>query len=412
MQRLRRLQFRGGRRRRRPDLPGQLKEKNDSSSSKTVTMTTRFQLQWRRTSTASLSLTQPNKTQGCGLVAEAHAIDERMEWRTFANEGDTRGNAADPNRVGGPTNPLLKDGLTTSIQEGAKGGGALASALQRTAARAAAGAPGHESDRALLDGMRRIGRLTDDLQLVKGARDRACQLYSQVLERAKGVRSRGAANVAAAVVYIACRQEGAPRTFKEIVAASAVSVAANANSSSSNSASSPSAERLDKRDIARAYKAIVRDLEAVMGIVHAGDLTRRFCSQLGVPKAATRAAAAAAEVACPRDGSRPSGLSKPWDGKSPLSQAAAIIYLVTRCPGAMSTEEEDGRKVGGGGGGGGGKASAAALPPPPVSADIALVAGVTESTMRSTARDMFPDLREIVPGWFATDEELRAVEFP
>jgi transcription initiation factor TFIIB len=356
-----------------------------------------------------------------------------MEWRTFANEGDPKGNAHDPNRVGGPTNPLLKDGLTTAIQEGAKGGGALASALQRTAARAAAGAPGHESDRALLDGMRRIGRLSDDLQLVKGARDRACQLYSQVLERAKGVRSRGAANVAAAVVYIACRQEGAPRTFKEIVAASAASVAAAAsNSSSASSSSSPSAERLDKRDIARAYKAIVRDLEAVMGIVHAGDLTRRFCSQLGVPKAATRAAAAAAEAACPRDGSRPSGLSKPWDGKSPLSQAAAIIFLVTRCPRAMSTEEEGVKRAPGGGGGGGdagggggaggggaeggggGGARQEAPPsaPPPAPADVALVAGVTEATMRATARDMFPDLREIVPGWFATDEELRAVEFP
>lgn len=347
-----------------------------------------------------------------------------MEWRTFANEGDTRGNAADPNRVGGPTNPLLKDGLTTSIQEGAKGGGALASALQRTAARAAAGAPSAESDRALKDGMRRIGKLSDDLQLVKGARDRAVQLYSDVLERAKGVRSRGAANVAAAVVYIACRQEGMPRTFKEIVAASAASVAAGGASSSS----SPSAERLDKRDIARAYKAIVRDLEAVMGIVHAFDLTRRFCSQLGVPRAATRAAAAAAEAACPKDGSRPSGLSKPWDGKSPLSQAAAIIFLVTRCPRAMSTEEEEGKRGGGGagagagasggggegssGGGAGAAAATKALAPPPVPADIALVAGVTESTLRSTARDMFPDLREIIPAWFATDEELRAVECP
>lgn len=346
-----------------------------------------------------------------------------MEWRTFANEGDTRGNAADPNRVGGPTNPLLKDGLTTSIQEGARGGGALASALQRTAARAAAGAPSAESDRALKDGMRRIGKLSDDLQLVKGARDRAVQLYSDVLERAKGVRSRGAANVAAAVVYIACRQEGMPRTFKEIVAASAASVAAGSSSSS------PSADqRLDKRDIARAYKAIVRDLEAVMGIVHAFDLTRRFCSQLGVPRAATRAAAAAAEAACPKDGSRPSGLSKPWDGKSPLSQAAAIIFLVTRCPRAMSTEEEEGKRGGAGGaaagaasGGGGGEGTAAAskaaavasrLAPPPVPADIALVAGVTESTLRSTARDMFPDLREIIPAWFATDEELRAVECP
>ena len=93
----------------------------------------------------------------------------------------------------------------------------------------------------------------------------------------------------------------------------------------------------------------------------------------------------------------------------------------------MSTEEEEGKRgaaaaaaSGGGGAGagersGGGAAAAASkatLAPPPVPADIALVAGVTESTMRSTARDMFPDLREIIPGWFATDAELRAVECP
>ena len=38
----------------------------------------------------------------CGLVLESHSIDETSEWRTFANEsGDN-----DPNRVGGPSNPL------------------------------------------------------------------------------------------------------------------------------------------------------------------------------------------------------------------------------------------------------------------------------------------------------------------
>lgn len=29
-------------------------------------------------------------TQGCGLVVEQHAIDERSEWRTFADKAGTR----------------------------------------------------------------------------------------------------------------------------------------------------------------------------------------------------------------------------------------------------------------------------------------------------------------------------------
>ena len=44
-----------------------------------------------------------------------------------------------------------------------------------------------------------------------------------------------------------------------------------------------------------------------------------------------------AGIACPRAGSGDNGELKPWDGRSPLSIAAAIIYLVTRLPKVMLT---------------------------------------------------------------------------
>ena len=47
----------------------------------------------------------------CGLVLESHSIDETSEWRTFANESSN----SDPNRVGGPTNPLLADSALTTV---------------------------------------------------------------------------------------------------------------------------------------------------------------------------------------------------------------------------------------------------------------------------------------------------------
>ncbi|KAF6144849.1 hypothetical protein GIB67_001860, partial [Kingdonia uniflora] len=56
-----------------------------------------------------------------GLVLESHSIDETSEWRTFVNEASDN----DPNRVGGPSNPLLNEGsLTTVISKanGASGG--------------------------------------------------------------------------------------------------------------------------------------------------------------------------------------------------------------------------------------------------------------------------------------------------
>ncbi|KAK4750405.1 hypothetical protein SAY87_003887 [Trapa incisa] len=50
----------------------------------------------------------------CGLILEAHAVDEASEWRTFANES----NDNDPVRVGGPYNPLLTNGgLSTVISK-------------------------------------------------------------------------------------------------------------------------------------------------------------------------------------------------------------------------------------------------------------------------------------------------------
>ena len=74
--------------------------------------------------------------------------------------------------MGGPTNPLLKDGLTTVIGGGPGATGALANALRRTAGRA-----GGNEDRANLAAFRAIGKLGEALGLVKSVRDRACEIY-------------------------------------------------------------------------------------------------------------------------------------------------------------------------------------------------------------------------------------------
>ncbi|XP_031107419.1 transcription initiation factor IIB-2-like [Ipomoea triloba] len=56
----------------------------------------------------------------CGLVLESRSIDETSEWRTFADDSGDH----DPNRVGGPVNPLLGDlGLSTVISKGPNSNG-------------------------------------------------------------------------------------------------------------------------------------------------------------------------------------------------------------------------------------------------------------------------------------------------
>ncbi|CAN6444079.1 unnamed protein product [Victoria cruziana] len=231
----------------------------------------------------------------CGLVLEAHCIDETSEWRTFANEsGDN-----DPVRVGGPTNPLLTDGGLSTVISKPNGvqSDFLSSSLGRWQNR------GSNPDRSLIVAFRTIATMSDRLGLVATIKDRANEIYKKV-EDSKSIRGRNQDAILAACLYIACRQEDKPRTVKEIC-------------SVANGAS--------KKEIGRAKEFIVKLLEEElgksmeMGTIHAGDFLRRFCSHLGMNnqavKAATEAVARSEELDIRR---------------SPISIAAAVIYMISQ----------------------------------------------------------------------------------
>lgn len=162
--------------------------------------------------------------QSCGLVVEARCIDERSEWRTFGDKvklcrsdlktqflsrhltcapAQDGGGGVDPNRVGGPSNHLLANDLSTEIIQG-RGSATLAQSLMRTAMQSGGG-----SDKALSSAFKRIQKLCDDLGLAKVVYDTACELYKKV-HKAGVVRGRALASVIPAVVFIACRKEQTP----------------------------------------------------------------------------------------------------------------------------------------------------------------------------------------------------------
>lgn len=116
--------------------------------------------------------------------------------------------------MGGPTNPLLEEAaLSTQIVAG-KGDGGAAFALNRLAQQ------GDGRDRVLLNAFREIARLCELLNLNHTIKQRAQELFKQAAEvPATKVRGSGNNAVYAAVVYVACRQENAPRSFKELLAA-------------------------------------------------------------------------------------------------------------------------------------------------------------------------------------------------
>eukprot|EP01018_Ginkgo_biloba_P003353 Gb_02337 [translate_table: standard] len=277
----------------------------------------------------------------CGLVLEAHSVDESSEWRTFSGEQS----GADPNRVGDPTNPLLTDkGLTTMISKG-NGKGSDMAVLGRWQNR------GSNSDRNLLAAFGSIATMADRLGLVGTIKDRANEVYKKV-EDLKSVRGRSQDSMIAACLYIACRQEDKPRTFKEIC-----SVANGAT----------------KREIGRATKFIVKQLEEEMGIamdmgtIHAADLLRRFCSHLGMNNQATRAAIETVKSIEALD-----------IRKSPISVAAAAIYMISQISDAKLTLKA-----------------------------ISDVAGVAEVTIRNSYKELFPHARKLLPEWFVKEEQFK-----
>ncbi len=74
----------------------------------------------------------------------------------------------------------------------------------------------------------------------------------------KNLKGRSNDAIASACLYIACRQEGVPRTFKEICAVSKIS----------------------KKEIGRCFKLILKALETSVDLITTGDFMSRFCANL------------------------------------------------------------------------------------------------------------------------------------
>lgn len=115
----------------------------------------------------------------------------------------------------------------------------------------------------------------------------------------KNLKGRSNDAIASACLYIACRQEGVPRTFKEICAVSKIS----------------------KKEIGRCFKLILKALDTSVELITTGDFMSRFCSNLGLPNTVQKAATAIARAAVDLD---------IVPGRSPISVAAAAIYMASQ----------------------------------------------------------------------------------
>ncbi|CAI9782808.1 unnamed protein product [Fraxinus pennsylvanica] len=277
----------------------------------------------------------------CGLVLESRSIDETSEWRTFADDSGSN----DPNRVGVPVNPLLSDGvLSTFMSPGLNGPNGDVS-LARLKNR------GGDPHRAIVVAFKSITNMADRLSLVTTIKDRASEIYKR-LEDQKCTRGRNLEALVAGCIYIACRQEGKPRTVKEIC-----SIASGAT----------------KKEIGRAKEFIVKQLKVEMGesmemgTIHAEDYLRRFCSNLGMRHEEVKAV----EETVLKSGE--------FDiRRSPISIAAAIIFMITQ----LSDSKKPLR-------------------------DISIATTVAEGTIKNTYKDIYPHAAKIVPDWYTKERDLK-----
>uniref|UniRef100_T1J3B7 Transcription initiation factor IIB n=1 Tax=Strigamia maritima TaxID=126957 RepID=T1J3B7_STRMM len=275
----------------------------------------------------------------CGLVIEDRIADESAEWRKFSKDGSSN-HSADMCRVGSAHPLLAGNDLFTLIgpPTGAAGfsqnGGAK---YKNKRSKTNLGT----NDRALLTAFGEIASMANRINLEKIIVDRANSLYKQVLNNTKIMKAKGRNDaVYSSCLYLACRQEEVPRSFKEICAVSNVS----------------------KKQIGKCFKLILRALETTVGTVTTDDFMSRFCGNLGLSRAVQRVASSIAKKAVEL---------KIASGKSSISIAAAAIYLACQASADKTTRKE-----------------------------IADVAGVAETTIQQTYGLMFCRVSELFPDDF------------
>ena len=181
----------------------------------------------------------------CGLVCYEQMMDKGPEWRAFTQE-----EKASRSRVGVPTSYSVHDkGLSTAISQVDRDAFGrklpLSTRLQMWRLRKwQIRSRVHSSiDRNLAQAMAELDRLSDKVYIPPPIKEKAAVVYRKALDKGL-VRGRSIAAIAAAALYAACRASGTPRTLREIAEASLV----------------------DKKDVARCYRLLLRELEVHMPI--------------------------------------------------------------------------------------------------------------------------------------------------
>ncbi len=259
----------------------------------------------------------------CGLVITEKVSDTGAEWRSFANDETNRA------RVGAGTSLTMHDmGLSTIIGKQNKDstGKPLTSAMKSSIERLRtwdSRTQAHSSaERNLRQALNDMDKLKDKLALSDAVIEKAAYIYRKAMEK-KLVRGRSIQGLVAACLYASCRNTETPRTLNDIA----------------------KGINIRRKDVARCYRLIFRELELKMPVVDPVKGVSRIASIAKLTEKSKRKAIAILERA------KKLGIVS---GKDPMGIAAAALYLA-----CISTGEVKSQK------------------------DISIASGVTEVTIRN-----------------------------
>jgi len=260
----------------------------------------------------------------CGFVVVDKIEEEGPEWRAFSKEEKD-----DRARTGVPSSLAMHDmGLATVIgaEDRDAAGRSLPASMKAAIERLRTWdgrSQVHEPvDRNLRQAFSELDRLADKLNLSDAVIEKAAYIYRKALEKGL-VRGRSISALIAASLYAACRDTETPRTLKDVAAAC----------------------NIKKKDIARCYRLLLREMNLRMPVVDPTKCVSRIASKAGLSEKTKRSALVILHKA---EATRTSA------GKDPMGLAAAALYVACVMEGESKTQK-----------------------------DVAEAAGVTEVTIRN-----------------------------
>lgn len=235
----------------------------------------------------------------CGLVIQQNFIDRGVDWKAFSHQ-EEQARA----RAGAPIKYSHYDkGLSTIIRLDRDAFGRPLSPkvrrqmwrLRRWQIRSRA----HSSrSRNLIQAMEELQRLSEKLHVSQSVQEMAAVIYRKALNK-NLVQGRNIAAIVAGSLYAACRFTRLPRTLKEIAEASL----------------------RDRKEIARAYRLIVRALRMRMPLDDPIDYLTKTAEKAGVSSDVEGLA-----IKIIRDAKKKHVAS----GKDPTGLAAAALYIASK----------------------------------------------------------------------------------